>query len=1213
MSTAERLLSKQPKTTVQTVRLVDVELPVELPEELEVARRDGRLVLFVGAGASIPTPSDLPSYRGLVERIATESRVHYEEDALKQPDELLDRIQAGGVDVHLRISDIIGDPDSRPSETHKAIIDLATAPCSVPRIVTTNYDLHLSDLLPDEFDQYAAPALPEGHDFTGLVYLHGSVRKDPRHLIATKNDLGRAYLDPARATMFLKELFASHTVLFVGYGLNDTLMQYFIGALPTDETRLYTLTTKPDDPSWERCGVVAIDCVDHETLPRIIRRWADLSRMEVPDHESRVRAIVTGAPPLPPPDESYLSSVVADPDRVGLFTSYARGARWLRWIGSKPPFEQLFNPQAQLDPVHRELLRWFAESHTHDDDTAAEGLLLLAANGGLLHEDLWYRMVERFPSAEGGRSAEIERWISVLVETMPPGCNDWLSHLLDGCRLPQDRDTVLFLFDRITEPRLIVSLGNVASRTDGSPLKVVGSSARVVGSSMVVVAGPQKPRLQQRVREVVTSDLDELALDVAPIVDNNLRQLHRLLKIYNIIDEWKDSSTVRPAIENHAQNDPHTRLDCLIDTARDVLEHLVREHPDVGAGYIRSWEQSEWSLLRRLALHGWIERDDVTADDKLAMLLKSHALLDRDLHHEVMRLLSSAAPLATSSSVNALVKRIERIENESAGPHDRWAYCLLGWIGRYSPSPEPSGASEAFARAQARNPDWQVPDGADFLALRVTATRVEDLNQVDLHGRIASDADQAVSDLLDLDRVAGWGQFGFADALQALRAGVATHPDDGIAVLGVLASSRDSDPHLERELAKAAMRGLERAHLDRAQSERVRAILPSIWDAGVRRWGHGVTEVEHSNWLEVAADDWAGSLAELWLKALAAEWRAAHASRSDEEDHSNMDGRARAALDQAKPLLLEVIDSDNPASRFAQTVLAPRLPMFFSIDEQWCRTHMLPMFDPLVDADRAMRCWSGCLRQMWSPLILDAGLLDHFVQLTSRISKYPRNLRTDYAHMAADLCVSGSTSTSTAWLHDLIAKSDIDTRVAWSKAIAASLGRMPSAEADAQWTGWIRGYWQDRLRSIPVAMTIEEASMLAWWALYLNEAFPEAVDLATQFEARIIKESRILEEIVEIGDDPQPDTHTDHLSAHPEALARLLTHLLKNTPTGPSNSYLWPVPVILVQLNQILDHRRMTPLIYELPRLGLTELVERLHSHTDSDREQEAASRTPLS
>ena len=59
--------------TLTSMRFGDVDLPAELVS----AQADGRLVLFVGAGASVPAPSNLPTFRELAQRIADDSQVPY--------------------------------------------------------------------------------------------------------------------------------------------------------------------------------------------------------------------------------------------------------------------------------------------------------------------------------------------------------------------------------------------------------------------------------------------------------------------------------------------------------------------------------------------------------------------------------------------------------------------------------------------------------------------------------------------------------------------------------------------------------------------------------------------------------------------------------------------------------------------------------------------------------------------------------------------------------------------------------------------------------------------------------------------------------------------------------------------------------------------------------------------------------------------------------
>ena len=177
---------------------------VNFPTPLVEAHESGELVIFVGAGASVPWPSSLPSFMKLVEVIRDESNLRDDIGDLDDQllDEVLGRIKDDyGVDVHGRIHSHMSKTGSRPSPIHKAIVDLASA--STVRIVTTNYDRHLSTLFDqrhEERAEYSAPALPMGDDFEGLVYIHGHLNQERRRLVATDDDFGKAYLPEARAS-----------------------------------------------------------------------------------------------------------------------------------------------------------------------------------------------------------------------------------------------------------------------------------------------------------------------------------------------------------------------------------------------------------------------------------------------------------------------------------------------------------------------------------------------------------------------------------------------------------------------------------------------------------------------------------------------------------------------------------------------------------------------------------------------------------------------------------------------------------------------------------------------------------------------------------------------------------------------------------------------------------------------------------------------------
>ena len=188
--------------------------------------------------------------------------------------------------------------------------------------------------LPEETPLYEAPNLPSEVDFAGVVHLHGSVGQAADRLVITATDFARSYIQqPSRTLVFLQQLFASQAVLFIGYSLRDTLMQYVLRA-ESPGAELYTLTDKPEDPLWERLGVAAVGYPGREHLPAVLTEWAQLAGASFEEHDRRVVRILSGEDAdggLCPQDESYLNWIVSDLDLVRIFTERARGPVWLRW------------------------------------------------------------------------------------------------------------------------------------------------------------------------------------------------------------------------------------------------------------------------------------------------------------------------------------------------------------------------------------------------------------------------------------------------------------------------------------------------------------------------------------------------------------------------------------------------------------------------------------------------------------------------------------------------------------------------------------------------------------------------------------------------------------------------------------------------------------------------------------------------------------------
>ena len=1142
---------------------------IDLPDGLVSAHAEGRLVLFVGAGASVDAPSNLPRFCELARRIADDSQHPYTDEELKKPDELLDRIDSGDVDVHLRVRNLIALEDSRPNDLHRAIADLAGT-SSTLRIVTTNFDRHLSGFLPTGVDEFEAPALPPGNDFRGLVHLHGSVRQDPSRLVVTAADFGRAYLKERWAARFVEKLLEDLAVVFIGYGLNDPLMQYLAKALSVD-AEMYALTDEPEDPHWSQHGILPVGYGTHERLPGLIRQWADMARMELLDHDRRIRAIVSGEPPLPPEDEAYLEAAVADPEKVGLFTTHARGVEWLHWMSSRRQFKALFDPAGAFGRTEHSLSAWFVRHYAVEPDRAEEALRLVARNGGLVNRELWFSLVQALSLSGQARPEAVNRWIPVLAHALPPGCNDWLEMLLPGCELPRDKDLAVVLLDRILEPRLAV--------------------ARFEPGRLEVIAGTEEPWTQCVTTEWLESS--GAARDLAPLVDQHLRRFYLLAKTLNPASAaWRLDGRSRAAIESRGDEGRDGGVDPLIDAARDVIEILSADTPEAADPYLREWSGHEWPVLRRLAVHGWVKRQDVPADEKLLWLGRSGLLLDDRLQPEVMRLLRVALPEASSDIVETLVEQIcgARRRDES------YAYRLLGWIAEHAHGAVSVG--DSFAELQSGHPDWRPLTDPDFPTWQALPAEdlMEPLELQDLHDRIQADAEAAVAGLINQrDERAGRG-IDWTDALDALHSAVVEHPENGAAVLAVLATEPTAAPEWERGLGEAVLTAWTYARattsLTDKQCIRIADLLPDVWRLGLRRWGDDYTTFSNSGWLASAEHHWAGRIASLWLEVVAAQRRAAG------DGWAGLPGAARAGLE-------EFLEGDSRASRCAQAMVATQLHLLFQLDEPWCLRIVLPMLDPSIDDRRAVHCWEGYLaRGRVDEQLLRAGLLDHFVAMAPLVDRLARRYpkaRSSYARLAASVCIDSSIDhLEDKWLWSLVAASDIETRVAWVHEITRRVSELSADAADACWSKWICRYWENRLVSIPVAITPEEASAMAEWPVLLGEGYSEAVDLVLQSPAGLGIGSRLLRRLACVDLHRDGKSRPNHPIEHPEATAQLLAHLLHKAGIPVEDLRLRHLPEVVARLDRLLDAPRMEPIVNELLRLGFGEFVGWLQSQRET-------------
>jgi hypothetical protein len=306
---------------------------IDIPQRVIDALAEGKLAIFAGSGVSCDAPSKCPDFVGL----AKEAKDTFGsiDDKYQPVDEYFGRLdQSHPNQVHEWLKKRFAGENSQHNEHHSALMRIFKDSNTV-RIVTTNYDNYLTQAAglvfaesAEPVEEHYAPALPEGDDFFGLVYLHGSARKRAKHLILTDADFGTAYITKQWASTFLKDLFRTYTVLFVGYSCSDPILRYFLRGLQHERYEAYAFSCEVNQTKrWEQLRVQPITYKsdgNHSALWTAVEDWIRKPTPSALELERTARSILTNHPPLSDsPDNLFLVTIFKHPKRISFFSDMA--------------------------------------------------------------------------------------------------------------------------------------------------------------------------------------------------------------------------------------------------------------------------------------------------------------------------------------------------------------------------------------------------------------------------------------------------------------------------------------------------------------------------------------------------------------------------------------------------------------------------------------------------------------------------------------------------------------------------------------------------------------------------------------------------------------------------------------------------------------------------------------------------------------------------
>ena len=1154
---------------------------VDFPNPVLDALKENRLVIFAGAGVSMPPPSSYPGFNELANRIGGELYPRRPHEGI---DRFLGRLCDRGVAVHAQVRDILSSPDSHPNELHHSLVSLFREPSDI-RVVTTNFDRHFTTAAQSrfkgiDFDISYAPALPLGDDFGGVVYLHGSVEKHSKTLVLTDSDFGRAYITEGWAFRFVQRLFAKYVVLFVGYSHRDLVMNYLVRGLVSagDQRTRFVLTLPGDDEHWYNLRVVHVHFPESESpgfkyaeLGHSIASWARISQLGALDIEQRIKEIVEGPVPLDTERLDYVRRGVGDLTTLRFFARHASQLDWMQWMeGESLEFARLFQTEPTANKSDVILAHWFAEKFAFRHP--AEALAVLRKRGFSMRLVLWTAILLEMHSRRP-EGIVLRRWVPILVQNRPhSGNRDLLAYILCDCTFPEDKDVAFLLFGALTAPEM----GPESGYSTGTDVATIGSEFW----------------LNRAWTNFFKPNIAAFAQQLFGMVTAHLASARILLRCYASDSVWDTLNFRRGQIESRTQDHLHSGLSVVLDAGSELVRWSATEMPDMTASISDVWIRQDSPLLRRLAIFAVSVNRRWDANTRISWLLEHDILNAPELEHEMFLLLEAAYPDAGPEAREKVVEKIARPESATTGPRNYERFNLLVWLASKNPACE--FAARELAQTREQHPEYDGrnkagmwdrigdapegnsehqgshPDLREWPLTQIVQTLEQDKPAVyPTPSQLETNLRKALAESFE------WGMELAAEACAA-------NVQSGELWSALLAQWEALDTGNARwsemlklllncEAAKTSQFARISAILDRKAggSGGVPLILlPDAISLGQDLFAKSVAfeheeTTDSSDWLTVAINSTGGNLMSFYLRSLS------RVSAAD-PDH-------RQIRDDYKNFFSLVIAGRSFTAATARVPLAAQLTFLASLDEAWTIANVLPLLDRSVDASRARQCWHGYVMWgRWTHALIPR-LLPLFEQQFDVLAGESSRYRDVFCERIADIAIfSEINPLDKAWLFRFVQAVRVQDRLSWLRAVGSRLKGLDDQAKIATWARWLRRYWERRNAGVPLHFEGVEAAEMAELTFSLEAVFDEATDLLCLGPQPDLKGSMIYYSLSETG----------LAKRKPQPTARLLLFLLKSEGDRPIHDMEKLEDVVRQLIASKAPKDKLVAIIDQLARLG---------------------------
>lgn len=356
---------------------------INFPNKIIEAIKNTRLVVFTGAGTSVDAPTSLPNFVDLAKKIAEGTGEILEDNDTCEA--FLGYLKSKGIDVNEQAAELLSGTCLRHNQTHEAIIDLFVDHSQI-KIVTTNYDQMFEQVLESRglrIPVYNAPALPLGDDVEGIIHVHGNT-DNPRYMVLTDEDFGKAYLTEGYAARFLIKLFQSYTILFIGYSYQDTILRYLTRAMDRTPEKARFIITDEERSDWEMLGLTPIYFPrnDYHKMREGLIKLGQRAKRGLLDWDNMIKEFKS-EPPRDIALDTEIDYCLDSVEMTRVLANNIHGREWLLTLNEKSIFDNLFLPEAILSEKDQIWMNWIVDEFVGVEDEAFK--ILYLNNGNNIH------------------------------------------------------------------------------------------------------------------------------------------------------------------------------------------------------------------------------------------------------------------------------------------------------------------------------------------------------------------------------------------------------------------------------------------------------------------------------------------------------------------------------------------------------------------------------------------------------------------------------------------------------------------------------------------------------------------------------------------------------------------------------------------------------------------------------------------------------------